>query len=63
VGVEALKTYRTEWDDLNRVFRKQPLHSWESHYADAARYFAVGTQGKTNDWSPIDYSRYDRAVI
>jgi len=62
-GVEALKTYRTEWDDVHQVFRKQPLHSWESHYADALRYFAVGSQGKSPDWGPIDYRKYDRAVI
>jgi hypothetical protein len=63
VGVEALKTYRTEWDDVRRVFQKNPLHSWESDFADAFRMFAVGTQGRTTDWQPLDYSHRDRAVI
>jgi hypothetical protein len=59
-GVEALKTYRTEWDDLRRVFKLAPLHSWESHYADAVRYFAVSTQGKDPQYTPLDYSKLDR---
>ncbi len=62
-GVEAMKTYRTEYDDIRRVYSLKPLHSWESHYADAFRYFAVSQQGRTADWGPLDYSRYDKAVI
>jgi hypothetical protein len=62
-GIEALKTYRTEYDDIRRVYSLKPLHSWESHYADAFRYFAVGRQGQTSDRKPIDYSHLDRAVI
>ena len=54
-GVEALKTYRTEWDDTNRVFRKQPLHSWESHYADALRSFAMGGQGVIHKPGKVKY--------
>lgn len=59
-GVEALKTYRTEWDDTNRVFRKQPLHSWESHYADALRSFAMGGQGVIHRPGKVKY--LDRVV-
>jgi hypothetical protein len=62
-GIEALKTYRTEYDDIHRVYSLKPLHSWESHYADAFRYFAVGSQGRQPDRRPIDYSQLDRAVI
>jgi hypothetical protein len=61
-GVEALKTYRTEWDDVHRVFSGKPLHSWESHYADAFRYFAVSRQGKTPSRRP-DFTQMDRMVI
>jgi hypothetical protein len=43
-GVEALRMYRREWDDKRQEFRTHPLHDWTSHYADAARYFAVGHQ-------------------
>ena len=41
-GVEALRMYRRDWDDKRQEFRTHPLHDWTSHYADAARYFAVG---------------------
>jgi len=40
--IEGLKTYRTEWNDEREVFNLTPLHSWESHHADAVRMFAVG---------------------
>lgn len=41
-GIEALRMYRRDWDDKRQEFRTHPLHDWTSHYADAARYFAVG---------------------
>lgn len=62
-GIEALKTYRTEYDDIRRVFSAKPLHSWESDYCDSVRYFAIGSQGRRPDRRPLDYSRLDRAVI
>lgn len=40
-GIEALKTYRREYDEDRNVFREKPLHSWESHYADGFRILAV----------------------
>lgn len=40
-GVEALRQYRREWDDDQRVFRNAPLHDWTSHTADAFRYLAM----------------------
>jgi hypothetical protein len=40
-GIEALRLYRTEYDDERRVFSTAPLHDWTSHYADAMRYLAV----------------------
>lgn len=46
-GIEALRMYRREWDDKRQEFRTHPLHDWTSHYADGARYFAVGHQEVT----------------
>lgn len=43
-GIEALRMYRRDWDDKRQEFRQTALHDWTSHYADAARYFAVGHQ-------------------
>jgi len=41
-GVAALKQYRREYDEKNKVFRDQPLHDWASHPADSLRYLAMG---------------------
>lgn len=40
-GIEALKQYRTEYDEKRKVFRPKPLHDWTSHAADALRIFAA----------------------
>jgi hypothetical protein len=40
-GVEALREYRYEWDEAERVFSRRPLHNFASHTADAFRYAAV----------------------
>ena len=41
-GIEALRQYRTEFDEKRKTFRASPLHDWSSHPADAFRYLAVG---------------------
>lgn len=41
-GIEALKSYRKEWDERLQTFRSKPLHDWSSHAADAFRYLAMG---------------------
>lgn len=41
-AVQALKSYRKEWDERLRVYRSRPLHDWSSHAADAFRYLALG---------------------
>lgn len=40
-GVQALRHYRYEKDDKLASLKKEPLHDWASHPADAFRYFAV----------------------
>lgn len=40
-GIQALKNYKKDWDEKNKVFRNHPKHDWSSHGADALRYFAV----------------------
>lgn len=50
-GVKALKGYRREFDDAKGVFKKNPLHNWASHYADAFRYFAVAHQDNQTSFS------------
>lgn len=41
-GVQALKSYRKDYDEKNKTFRSTPLHDWSSHAADAFRYYAMG---------------------
>jgi phage terminase large subunit len=41
-GIEALRQYRTDWDEKRKVFKNNPLHDWTSHAADAFRYLALG---------------------
>lgn len=51
-GIEALKQYRTEWDERGRVFRDRPKHDWTSHAADAFRIGALGMRkGSRPNWS------------
>jgi phage terminase large subunit len=41
-GVEALKSYRKQWDEKNKCYRDRPLHDWSSNTADAMRTLAMG---------------------
>lgn len=40
-GINALKNYRKEWDEKNKVFKTTPKHDWASHGADGFRCFAL----------------------
>ena len=46
--INALESYRKEYDPRHKVYRNQPLHDHHSHYADAMRYLSV-SQTKTSD--------------
>lgn len=37
-GVDALREYRYKYDEVNKVYSRQPLHNWASHTGDAFRY-------------------------
>ncbi len=39
-GLEALRQYRTAYDEKLKAFKDHPLHDWTSHAADAFRYMA-----------------------
>lgn len=41
-GINALKSYRKEWDALRNTFKTSPVHDWASHAADAFRILAWG---------------------
>lgn len=41
-GINALSSYRRDWDSKNGVYRLQPVHDWSSHFADALRTGVAG---------------------
>lgn len=55
--VEALKTYRREWDPEDQVFNNTPVHDWASHYADSVRVFAMGRRDQ------IDASKLPQVAL
>ncbi len=40
-GLNAMRSYQTEWDDDKKVFKQTPLHNWASHGADGFRTLAM----------------------
>ena len=61
-GIEALKLYRTEWDDKNKTFRANAVHDWTSHPADSMRYAALGITGADSPWAGRDYSNFGQGM-
>jgi hypothetical protein len=55
-GVNALRNYRSEYDDRRRALRRQPLHDWASHGADAFRQYAMH-RPRTAKREPIEYPK------
>src|SRR5271163_4948015 len=46
---EALRSFRTEWDEKARAFKKTPDHNWASHGADAWRYLWLAWRRPSSD--------------
>lgn len=36
-GLDALRSYRRQYDEIRKIYRDVPLHDWTSHCADAFR--------------------------
>ena len=58
-GVEALKLYRSEYNEIKQVLSNAPLHDWTSHAADSFRYLAVAWQDRPRVNAPLDYTARD----
>jgi hypothetical protein len=41
-GIDGMREYHREWDELRKTFRDEPVHDWASDYADSMRYLALG---------------------
>ena len=63
--IEALKLYRTEYDDKLRTMHDKPVKDWTTDYADSMRYHCITDPTTDADLfdQPIDYSRENRTVI
>lgn len=48
-GIEALKLYRSEFDEKLQNFKPHPVHDWTSHAADAFRYLAMTLEEPRQD--------------
>lgn len=51
-GIQCLRHYRYEQDAERKTLKKEPLHDWASHAADAFRYLALGL--KDSGMRPMD---------
>ena len=51
-GLEALRAYRTEWDEKARAFKLTPAHNWASHGADAWRYLSIAWRAPMREPEP-----------
>ncbi len=64
VIIDAFSGYRTEPASEPGVFRLTPLHSWESHYADAWQCYAKSRKRGLGKDKPLDYTALDqRATV
>ena len=63
--VEALLAYRSEVVEVKGIAKKLPEHSWASHWADSARYYAIGRPAQVGGWGDNSalYERLARGVI
>lgn len=48
----ALRSYRVEWDEKTRAFKKTPEHNWASHGADAWRYLSLSRRAPMREPEP-----------
>lgn len=62
-GLECLRHYRSEWQEKNGIYKRDPLHDWSSHGADSFRTLASCNLGMlTSSGGALDYSRMDGAA-
>jgi hypothetical protein len=41
IGIEVLRAYRRQYNEVTKAFTDKPLHDWSSHGSDAFRIFAL----------------------
>ena len=65
-GLDALRQYRTEYDDDKQAFNDKPRHDWTSHAADAFRYLAMAyreiTEPKREEEKPFGIGLIEMSI-
>ena len=61
--IKALRDYRKEYDSKNKVYKTQPLHDSNSHWADAIRYMCLSLKRCRKGASPEDLDRRYREAM
>lgn len=51
--LQALESYRQEYDTKKKLYKSHPLHDWSSHFADCLRYLCISLP-KTRDGLSAD---------
>lgn len=59
---DALREYRREYDEENKVFKDKPLHNWASNLSDAWRYMAIIWRDQFTHLGQNSPRRYDSCV-
>ena len=65
-GIEALKQYRSRYDEKRKTFSEEPVHDWASHAADSYRYLAVALNSidiMDDFHKPIKYPNKGRKLV
>jgi hypothetical protein len=44
-GLNALRSYRRQYDEVKKIYKDAPLHDWTSHCADAFRLLSLVCKG------------------
>ena len=62
--IKALENYRQEFDAKRRVYKSQPLHDHNSHFADCMRYLCVSLPKTRDGLTPEELDkRYMEAMM
>ena len=61
--IKALEGYRQEYDSKRNIYRMEPLHDSNSHFADAMRYLCVSMPKVRDGLSAEDLDRKYRETV
>jgi hypothetical protein len=60
-GLDCLRAYRREYDEVRKTYHDRPVHDWASHGSDAFRYLALGLDAALGGHNADEVRAYRRA--